>query len=148
MVNHIGEVFASGVVGIHWKRRSCYRWRALLAASARLQPSLATWGAICGEAGAALMRQVLQRMQMRGVTASIDLHNNTGRNPHYSCICSLASEHLQLRAQFGSRVMFFTRPLGVQTAVLCITLSIDYMRVWANWRCEWCSSCRRFLLRD
>ncbi len=63
-----------------------------------------------------LMLTVLQRMLQRRVAASIDLHNNSGRNPHYSCVCSLSEEHLRLASMFGPRAMFFTRPLGVQTA--------------------------------
>ena len=63
-----------------------------------------------------MMRQVLERMIAGGVAASVDLHNNSGRNPHYSCVCSLEPQHLQLAALFGHRAMYFTRPLGVQTA--------------------------------
>lgn len=63
-----------------------------------------------------LVRDVFDRMIARKVAASIDLHNNSGRNPHYSCICSVESDHLKLASLFGPRVMFFTRPLGVQTA--------------------------------
>lgn len=75
-----------------------------------------------------LMRDVHKRMELRGVAASIDLHNNTGRNPHYSCVCALDPEHLQLAALFGSRVMYFTRPLGVQTAAfakLCPAITCE-----------------------
>ena len=63
-----------------------------------------------------LMRDVFDRMANRRVAASIDLHNNTGLNPYYSCVCSLEPEHLRLAALFGNRAMYFTRPLGVQTA--------------------------------
>lgn len=75
-----------------------------------------------------LMRDVHRRMKSRGVAASIDLHNNTGRNPHYSCVCALDAEHLQLASLFGSRVMYFTRPLGVQTAAfaqLCPAITCE-----------------------
>lgn len=75
-----------------------------------------------------LMREVVERMQGRHVTASIDLHNNSGRNPHYSCVCSLEPEHLFLASQFSSRVMYFTRPLGVQTAAfakLCPSITCE-----------------------
>lgn len=63
-----------------------------------------------------LMREVVDRMADRRVAASIDLHNNTGLNPYYSCLCSLDPEHMQLATLFGNRAMYFTRPLGVQTA--------------------------------
>jgi hypothetical protein len=62
-----------------------------------------------------LMRQVLESMIERRVAASIDLHNNSGRNPYYACICSLNAEHLQFAAMFSNRVLYFQRPKGVQT---------------------------------
>ncbi len=74
------------------------------------------------------MHDVVECMRLRSVAASIDLHNNTGRNPHYSCVCSLEHQHLQLAALFGPRVMYFTRPLGVQTAAftsLCPSITCE-----------------------
>ena len=62
-----------------------------------------------------LMRQVVATMVEKRVAASIDLHNNSGRNPHYACICSLNVEHLRLAALFSHRVLYFQRPKGVQT---------------------------------
>ena len=75
-----------------------------------------------------LMLDVFERMADRRVAASIDLHNNTGLNPYYSCLCSLEPEHLQLAALFGMRAMYFTRPLGVQTAAfsrLCPSITCE-----------------------
>jgi hypothetical protein len=63
-----------------------------------------------------LMQAILQRMLERRVAASVDLHNNSGRNPHYSCVCSLDPVHTRLASLFAHRAMFFTRPKGVQTA--------------------------------
>lgn len=63
----------------------------------------------------ALMRRVVATMVERKVVASIDLHNNSGRNPYYACICSLNVEHLRLAALFSRRVLYFQRPKGVQT---------------------------------
>lgn len=63
----------------------------------------------------ALMRRVVATMVERKVAASIDLHNNSGRNPYYSCICSLNVEHLRLGALFSHTVLYFQRPKGVQT---------------------------------
>jgi succinylglutamate desuccinylase len=63
----------------------------------------------------AVMRRVVEVMIQRQVAASIDLHNNSGRNPYYACICSLNAEHLQLASLFSRRVLYFLRPKGVQT---------------------------------
>lgn len=50
--------------------------------------------------------------------ASIDIHNNSGHNPHYACVSSMADNHLQLARLFSRTVIFFERPLGVQSAAL------------------------------
>ncbi len=63
----------------------------------------------------AMMRHVVAEMRDRHVFANIDLHNNTGWNPHYSCVTRLENEHLQLAALFGRQAVFFQHPLGVQS---------------------------------
>jgi hypothetical protein len=50
--------------------------------------------------------------------ASIDIHNNSGHNPHYACVSSMADAHLQLARLFSRTVIYFERPLGVQSAAL------------------------------
>lgn len=62
-----------------------------------------------------LMDLVTRRMFQRGVFVSIDLHNNTGRNPIYACVCDTAPEHIYLASMFSRTVVYFTRPRGVQT---------------------------------
>lgn len=63
--------------------------------------------------------QMLQRIQEKvcqeKLFASIDIHNNTGRNPLYACVCSLAPHHLELASLFSSKIIYFLRPRGVQT---------------------------------
>lgn len=61
----------------------------------------------------ALMAEVVARMAARGVFASVDLHNNTGLNPHYACINVLDHAALHLAALFGRTVVYFVRPRGV-----------------------------------
>ncbi len=60
--------------------------------------------------------EIVQTMKGRQVFASIDLHNNTGLNPHYACVNKLDQEFLQLAALFGRLLVYFTRPKGVQSA--------------------------------
>ncbi|WP_437226102.1 M14 family metallopeptidase [Planctomicrobium sp. SH661] len=62
-----------------------------------------------------MMHSIVEQMRARDVFASLDLHNNTGTNPHYACICSTANRHLQLASLFSRTVVYFTRPRGVQT---------------------------------
>ena len=50
--------------------------------------------------------------------ASIDIHNNTGTNPHYACVNRLEEPVLHLARLFGRTVVYFTKPTGVQSAAL------------------------------
>ncbi len=63
-----------------------------------------------------MMQQVLDEMLSRGVFASIDIHNNTGLNPHYACINVLENTCMQLATLFTRTVVYFIRPVGVQSA--------------------------------
>jgi succinylglutamate desuccinylase len=64
----------------------------------------------------ALMAQVVEVMRRRGVFVSIDVHNNTGLNPHYACVNRLDPRFLRLAALFSRLVIYFTHPKGTQTA--------------------------------
>lgn len=65
---------------------------------------------------AAMMRQVMDIMRARGVFASIDIHNNTGLNPHYACVNRLEPHFFHLATLFSRTVVYFIRPRGVQSA--------------------------------
>lgn len=56
------------------------------------------------------------RMRRRGLFASVDVHNNSGRNPHYAVINALRPETLNLAALFSRTALYFTIPNGVQSA--------------------------------
>ncbi len=61
-------------------------------------------------------RSVVAEMSRRGVFASIDVHNNTGLNPHYACVNVLDNRFLQLANLFSRLVVYFVRPKGVLSA--------------------------------
>lgn len=61
---------------------------------------------------------VVQRLRSLGVFAAVDLHNNTGRNPHYACINVLKPQFLHLAGLFGQTIVYFTRPRGVASMAL------------------------------
>lgn len=63
-----------------------------------------------------LMKNVTNIMRKRKPFASIDIHNNTGFNPHYACVNILNSHCIQLAGMFGNTVVYFTSPRGVQSA--------------------------------
>lgn len=75
-----------------------------------------------------MMQQVLEEMRQRQVFASIDIHNNTGLNPHYACINRLEHRFMQFAALFSRTVVYFLRPEGVQSAAfarLCPALTVE-----------------------
>ena len=77
---------------------------------------------------AVVMRQVVDEMSRRGVFASVDIHNNTGLNPHYACVNRLEPHFLRLATLFSRIVVYFLRPLGVQSAAfahLCPAVTIE-----------------------
>jgi len=76
----------------------------------------------------AMAAQALEEMRRRGVFASVDIHNNTGVNPHYACVNRLDNRFFQLAALFSRTVVYFTKPEGVQTAAfaeLCPAVTLE-----------------------
>lgn len=72
--------------------------------------------------------QIVDIMREKEVFASIDVHNNTGLNPHYACINKLDNRYLQLANLFGRLVVYFLRPLGVQSAAfaeICPAVTLE-----------------------
>ncbi|BAU56502.1 M14 family metallopeptidase [Halorhodospira halochloris] len=75
-----------------------------------------------------LAAEVIARVKSRGCFAAIDIHNNTGLNPHYGCVNKLDGPYLQLAALFSRTVVYFTRPHGVLSlamAKLCPATTIE-----------------------
>ncbi len=76
----------------------------------------------------AIAQVIVTIMAEKKVFASIDVHNNTGLNPHYACITKLDDQFLQLANLFGRLVVYFTRPKGVQCgafAELCPAVTLE-----------------------
>jgi succinylglutamate desuccinylase len=75
-----------------------------------------------------LMQDVVNRMAAHGLFASIDLHNNTGLNPHYACVNRLEHRFIHLALLFSRTVVYFTQPAGVQSAAfasLCPAVTVE-----------------------
>jgi succinylglutamate desuccinylase len=76
----------------------------------------------------ALAQEIFDVMKKRNVFASIDIHNNTGLNPHYACINDLDNQFLQLASLFGRLIVYFIRPKGVQSgafAQICPAVTLE-----------------------
>ncbi|HYD49279.1 MAG TPA: M14 family metallopeptidase, partial [Terriglobales bacterium] len=72
--------------------------------------------------------EVLDQMQRRALFASIDVHNNTGRNPHYVCATHLEAPALHLATLFSRIVVYFTTPKGTQAEAfgsLCPAVTVE-----------------------
>lgn len=79
-----------------------------------------------------LMRRVVETMRRRGIFASVDLHNNTGCNPHYGCVNVLDNRYLHLANLFSRTLVYFIRPRGVQSiamARLCPAVTLECGKV-------------------
>ncbi|MDZ7751589.1 MAG: M14 family metallopeptidase [Gammaproteobacteria bacterium] len=75
-----------------------------------------------------MARQVLAQMRERRVFAAVDIHNNTGINPHYACVNALDPRYLQLATLFARTVVYFTRPETVCSmafAALCPAVTLE-----------------------
>ncbi len=60
--------------------------------------------------------------------ASIDVHNNTGKNPHYACMNVLKESFLNLASHFGSHTVYFTEPHNVHSMAfskICPAVTVE-----------------------
>jgi len=79
-------------------------------------------------AEARMMQQVVDTVRQRGLFASVDVHNNTGLNPHYACVNRVDDSFFQLATLFGRTVVYFIQPTGVQSmamAGLCPAVTLE-----------------------
>jgi len=75
-----------------------------------------------------MMAQVVGEMRVRNVFASVDIHNNTGVNPHYSCVNRLDQRFFQLSTLFSRIAVYFVLPIGIQAmafANLCPAITLE-----------------------
>ncbi len=67
---------------------------------------------------ARLLAEVVESVRREAPFASIDIHNNTGHNPHYAGVNSLEEPYLHLARLFSRTVVHFKQPVGIQSAAL------------------------------
>ncbi|HSG88726.1 MAG TPA: succinylglutamate desuccinylase/aspartoacylase family protein [Pseudomonadales bacterium] len=61
---------------------------------------------------------VLARMTRRGLLLAVDVHNNTGVNPHYACVTRHDATSIALGARFARPVILVNKPDTVLAAAL------------------------------
>jgi succinylglutamate desuccinylase len=79
-----------------------------------------------------MMAEVLELMRERRPFASVDVHNNTGINPHYACINRIDHRFMHLASLFSRTLVYFIRPAGVQSmafAELCPAVTVECGKV-------------------
>ena len=79
----------------------------------RVWPGATEW---TGSPEAKVMAEVHQQVIDSSAFAAIDLHNNTGRNPHYGVVCTQDPAVLGLAEMFAPRAVRFRGLPGTQTA--------------------------------
>lgn len=75
-----------------------------------------------------LALSVIEYAQKQNIFASIDIHNNTGKNPNYGCINVVSDQFIDLASHFGSHTVYFTEPHNVQSmafAHFCTAITIE-----------------------
>jgi len=71
-------------------------------------------GDLVDDPSARMMQRVIEIAHGLPLFAAVDVHNNTGRNPHYACITDPRPENRHLAAMFN-RVAIVFRQRGVST---------------------------------
>lgn len=77
---------------------------------------------------AAMARAVHDHVRARRPFAAVDIHNNTGVNPHYACVTRLEPQFISLARLFSRIVVHFQRPLGTAAAAfagLCPSITVE-----------------------
>lgn len=80
------------------------------------------------EAEHKLAQDVISYAKKQNIFASIDIHNNTGKNPNYGCINVMEKSFINLASHFGSHTVYFTEPHNVQSMAFskfCTAITIE-----------------------
>lgn len=71
---------------------------------------------------------LLAELESAGIFAGVDIHDNSGTNPHYACVSKAAAVDLQLATLFNHIAVFFTYPdsaLSVNLAKFCPAVALE-----------------------
>ena len=75
-----------------------------------------------------MARDIYNYARKHQIFASIDLHNNTGNNPHYACINRIDKHFINLARLFSKEIVYFTEPHEVHSmafSTLCPSLTVE-----------------------
>lgn len=86
------------------------------------------WKADDASAESKMASDLLAELRTVKLFAAVDVHNNTGMNPHYACINKLERAFFHLATLFGRTVVYFLRPdtvLSLAMSELCPATTIE-----------------------
>jgi succinylglutamate desuccinylase len=75
-----------------------------------------------------MTHQVMESMRERKVFAAVDVHNNTGKNPHFALICRHENDFYHLATLFGRTVVYAVKPDTTSTwaiSDLCPAVTLE-----------------------
>lgn len=75
-----------------------------------------------------MMQKIIREMRARNIFMSIDVHNTSGRNPHYACINRTQSPFPGIAGMFSNTVVYFLKPDTVQSMAfseICPSVTIE-----------------------
>lgn len=75
-----------------------------------------------------LAEQLLAILKSNKPFAGIDIHNTSGRNPHYACVNKLDGQFIGLGKLFSPMIVYFTRPEEVISRALaefCTAITVE-----------------------
>ncbi len=75
-----------------------------------------------------MAKDIIKYLTHNNVYASIDLHNNSGKNPVYACVNRRKNSALRLAQCFSNKVVYFTEPnttLSVAMADHCPSITVE-----------------------
>ena len=75
-----------------------------------------------------LALEVMKEASERDLFVSLDIHNNTGKNPNYGCINYHEEDFLKLASHFSEATVFFSEPRSAHSVAfgkLCPSMTIE-----------------------
>ncbi|MDH5458363.1 MAG: M14 family metallopeptidase [Nitrospinota bacterium] len=75
-----------------------------------------------------LVTQLLEILESTTMFAGVDIHNTSGKNPHYACVNKLDGPFINLGKLFSPTIVYFTRPDEVISRALaefCTAITIE-----------------------
>ncbi len=75
-----------------------------------------------------MVEQLLEILRSNPPLAGVDIHNTSGKNPHYACVNKLDGSFINLGKIFSSMIVYFTRPEEVISRALaefCPAITVE-----------------------